>query len=63
MSLMFHLRRPDVLPVGDLGIRRAVEKAYDLPRLADEDALRALADPWRPQRTLACLYVWSTLDD
>jgi DNA-3-methyladenine glycosylase II len=62
MFLMFHLRRPDVLPVGDLGIRRAVEKAYSLPALPDEDALRALAGPWRPQRTLACLYLWKTLE-
>jgi DNA-3-methyladenine glycosylase II len=62
MFLMFHLRRPDVLPVGDLGIRRAVEKAYGLPGLPDEDDLRTLAGPWRPQRTLACLYLWKTLD-
>jgi DNA-3-methyladenine glycosylase II len=62
MFLMFHLRRPDVLPVGDLGIRRAVEKAYSLPGLPDEDALRALAGPWRPQRTLACLYLWESLE-
>jgi DNA-3-methyladenine glycosylase II len=63
MFLMFHLRRPDVLPVGDLGIRRAVEKAYGLPELPDADALRSLAGPWRPHRTLACLYLWETLDD
>ena len=35
MYLMFHLRRPDILPVGDLGIRRAVERAYALPGLPD----------------------------
>jgi DNA-3-methyladenine glycosylase II len=63
MFLMFHLRRPDVLPVGDLGIRRAVERAYGLPGLPDEDDLRALAGPWRPQRTLACLYLWKTLEE
>ena len=62
MFLMFHLRRPDVLPVGDLGIRRAVERAYGLPRLPDEDDLRTLAGPWRPWRTLACLYLWESLD-
>jgi DNA-3-methyladenine glycosylase II len=62
MFLMFHLRRPDVLPVGDLGIRRAVEKAYELPALPDADDLRMLAGPWRPWRTLACLYLWKTLD-
>ena len=62
MFLMFHLRRPDVLPVGDLGIRRAVERTYGLPGLPDEDALRTLAEPWRPWRTLACLYLWKTLE-
>ncbi len=63
MFLMFHLGRPDVLPVGDLGIRRAVEKAYGLPRLPDADELQNLAGPWRPHRTLACLYLWRTLDE
>jgi DNA-3-methyladenine glycosylase II len=62
MFLMFHLRRPDVLPVGDLGIRRAVEKVYGLPGLPDADDLRTLAEPWRPWRTLACLYLWESLD-
>ena len=63
MFLMFHLRRPDVLPVGDLGIRRAVERAYGLPGLPDEDDLQTLAAPWRPQRTLACFYLWETLEE
>jgi DNA-3-methyladenine glycosylase II len=63
MFLMFHLGRPDVLPVGDLGIRRAVERAYGLPGLPDADDLRRLAGPWRPHRTLACLYLWETLDE
>jgi DNA-3-methyladenine glycosylase II len=62
MFLMFHLRRPDVLPVGDLGIRRAVEQLYRLPGLPDADDLRTLAEPWRPWRTLACLYLWESLD-
>jgi DNA-3-methyladenine glycosylase II len=62
MFLMFHLGRPDVLPIGDLGIRRAVERAYDLAGLPDEDELRTLAGPWRPERTLACLYLWESLD-
>jgi DNA-3-methyladenine glycosylase II len=62
MFLIFHLRRPDVLPVGDLGIRRAVERAYGLPGLPDQDTLRSLAGPWRPHRTLASLYLWESLD-
>ena len=62
MFLMFHLARPDVLPVGDLGIRRAVEKSYGLRDLPDEKTLREIAEPWRPERTLASLYLWRSLD-
>jgi DNA-3-methyladenine glycosylase II len=63
MFLMFHLRRPDVLPVGDLGIRRAVERAYGLAELPMADELERIAEPWRPHRTLACLYLWASLDN
>jgi len=62
MFLMFHLGREGVLPVGDLGIRRAVQNAYDLPDAPDPDALRGLAVPWQPHRTLASLYLWESLD-
>ena len=62
MFLMFHLNRPDVLPVGDLGIRRSVERHYVLAALPDADELRLIAEPWRPHRTLACLYLWQSLD-
>src|SRR5436190_5069016 len=61
MFLMFHLERPDVLPVGDLGIRRAVERAYALGGLPDAAAMEKLAEPWRPHRTLACMYLWASL--
>jgi DNA-3-methyladenine glycosylase II len=63
MFLMFHLGRPDVLPVGDLGIRRAVERAYGLAELPAAPELERIAEPWRPQRTLACLYLWRSLDN
>lgn len=63
MFLMFHLQRPDVLPVGDLGIRRAVERAYGLPGLPDPTQLTQIAEPWRPHRTLACRYLWRSLDN
>ena len=59
--LMFHLRRPDVLPVGDLGIRRAVKIRYDLAELPAPDELTKIAQPWRPHRTLACFYLWRSL--
>ena len=59
--LMFHLDRPDVLPVGDLGIRRAVMNLYGLDELPDAGALTAIAEPWRPHRTLACRFLWQSL--
>ena len=62
MFLMFHLRRPDVLAVGDLGIRRAVEVAYGLDTRPDAATVERIGEPWRPHRTLACLYLWTSLD-
>ena len=62
MFLIFHLGRADVLPVGDLGIRRAAERSYCLPAMPSPEELRAIAEPWRPHRTLACLYLWESLD-
>ena len=62
MFLMFHLQRPDVLPVGDLGIRRAIERAYALEDLPDAATIEQIAAPWRPYRTLACRYLWRSLD-
>ena len=62
MFLMFHLHRPDVLPVNDLGINRAIQKEYGLaapPKPAD--VLRVGA-PWRPWATVACWYLWRSGD-
>jgi DNA-3-methyladenine glycosylase II len=61
MFLMFHLRRPDVLPVGDLGIRRAIERAYSLDQLPNAATVEKIAASWRPHRTLACRYLWRSL--
>jgi len=58
MFLMFHLERADVLAVGDLGIRRAIELAYGLDALPKPAEMELLAEPWRPYRTLACRYLW-----
>jgi DNA-3-methyladenine glycosylase II len=62
MFLMFHLGRPDVVAVGDLGIRRAVMIRYGLPALPAPAELEQIAEPWRPYRTLACRYLWRSLD-
>jgi DNA-3-methyladenine glycosylase II len=62
MFLMFHLGRPDVLPVGDLAIRKAVMQRYGLEALPSPSELEEIAEPWRPHRTLASLYLWRSLD-
>jgi DNA-3-methyladenine glycosylase II len=56
--LIFHLLRPDVLAVGDLEIRRTVEAAYKLPTLPKPAEVEKLGEVWRPQRTLAGMYLW-----
>ena len=61
MFLMFHLGRPDVLAVGDLGIRKSMMVAYGLRRAAGAAEMEAIAEPWRPYRTLACRYLWRSL--
>jgi DNA-3-methyladenine glycosylase II len=63
MFLMFHLQRPDVLPVGDLGIRKAIQRAYALDEMPGPAEMEAIAQPWRPHRTLACRYLWRSLDN
>ena len=62
MFMMFQLGRPDVLAVGDLGIRRAVMLRYALPAMPSPAEVQQIGEPWRPYRTLACLYLWRSLD-
>ncbi|HWB85425.1 MAG TPA: DNA-3-methyladenine glycosylase [Bryobacteraceae bacterium] len=62
MFLMFALRRPDVLPTGDLGIRSAMRKAYGLADLPKPDEMEALAANWRPYCTVASWYLWRSLE-
>ncbi len=62
MFLMFALRRSDVLPIGDLGIRNALVKAYGLDAAPPAAQMEQLAAPWRPYRTIACWYLWRSLD-
>ena len=63
MFLMFRLRRPDVLPVGDLGIVKAVQKAYGLRKVPTPERLHRLGETWRPYRSIACWYLWASLDN
>jgi len=62
MFLMSHLHRPDVMAPGDLGIRRAIERAYSLEE-PDRETMERLAERWRPHRTLACRYLWRSLNN
>lgn len=61
MFLILHLRRPDVLAAGDLGIRRAVMLRYGLPGMPKPAQVYEIGERWRPHRTLACLYLWRSL--
>jgi DNA-3-methyladenine glycosylase II len=62
MFLIFALRRKDVLPVGDLGIRVAVQKAYGLEEMPKPAEVEALGEKWRPYRTVASWYLWRSLE-
>ena len=61
MFLMFRLHRPDVLPVGDLGIVKAVQRAYKLRTLPSPERLTKIGETWRPYRSVACWYLWASL--
>ena len=58
MLLIFCLGRPDVWPVGDLGVRLAAQTLFKMRKIPDAKRLTALAQPWRPYRTFAAWYLW-----
>jgi 3-methyladenine DNA glycosylase/8-oxoguanine DNA glycosylase len=62
MFLMFALRHPDIMPTGDFGIRAAVKKHYRKRKLPTPAQLLKLSQPWRPYRSVACWYLWRSLD-
>lgn len=62
MFLMFPLRRPDVLPTGDYGIRMAIKKHYRKRKLPDPKTMQKIAKSWAPYRSVACWYLWRSLD-
>jgi DNA-3-methyladenine glycosylase II len=61
MFLIFCLGRQDVLPVTDLGVRKAMQKLYSLPELPKPSAMLAIAQPWKPYRSIATWYLWKSL--
>lgn len=63
MFLMFRLGRPDVLPADDLGIRKAVMTAYRMRAMPDPARVAKVGAKWAPHRTIACWYLWRSLDN
>jgi DNA-3-methyladenine glycosylase II len=63
MFLIFRLQRPDVLPVGDLGIVNAIQRAYRLRKKPTPEKMRKLGEAWRPYRSVASWYLWRSLDN
>lgn len=62
MFLMFHLGRPDVLPVNDVGINRAMMKQYGLAAMPKAPQVLEIGAAWRPWATVACWYLWRSED-
>ncbi len=62
MFLIFHMMRPNVLPVGDLGLQRAMERAYNDGEPLTKAEMRAIGEPWSPWSTVATWYLWRSLD-
>lgn len=62
MFLMFAMRRPNVLPVGDFGVRSAVKKAYGLAEMPKPGEMEEIARGWHPYCSVACWYMWRSLD-
>lgn len=63
MFLMFALQRPNVLPVGDLGVRAAMKKAYGLTELPKPQEMERIAEAWHPYRSVASWYLWRSLEN
>jgi len=62
MFLMFTLKRPNVLPTGDFGVQMAIKKYYGKRKLPKPLQMEKIARPWEPYRSIACWYLWRSLD-
>ena len=62
MVLIFHLQRPDVLPLADIGVQRAIAKHYRDGNAMSPDEIESCAECWRPWRTVAVWHLWRSLD-
>jgi len=63
MFLMFTMHRTDILPVGDLGIKKAFQILYKLKELPSKELMIEMSAKWKPYRTIACCYLWYLVDD
>jgi DNA-3-methyladenine glycosylase II len=61
MFLMFRLHRPDILPIGDLGIQNAIQRLYKLRKRPNPKRMTQLGENWKPYRSVASWYLWQTL--
>src|SRR5450755_1896882 len=62
MFPMFTLRRPDILPTGDYGVQAAIKKHYNKRKWPKPAVIEKIAKPWVPHRSIACWYLWKSLD-
>lgn len=62
MFLIFSLGRPDVLPVGDLGLKKGMQRLYSMLDLPEKEEIEEIAEKWRPYRTVATWYIWKSLN-
>ena len=62
MILIFTMLRPDVFPIGDIGMIRGIEKSYNSGERMSIDELYAISEKWKPWRTVACCFMWRTVD-
>ena len=62
MFMIFSLHRPDVLPVGDLGVRKGVQRLYGLKELPKPLEMEQLCEKWKPYRTIGSWYMWRLMD-
>jgi DNA-3-methyladenine glycosylase II len=62
MFLMFAMERPDVFSYGDLGLRRALQKWYEFDHEPTQEEAEKVANQWKPYRTIACRYLWRSLE-
>jgi DNA-3-methyladenine glycosylase II len=62
MFLIFTLNRPDVFPLGDLGVQKGFQQFFKLPDLPKPNEMEKRAEKWRPFRTIMSLYFWKVVD-